>query len=145
MVNHRGPLPLKELHSTSETIMWRDPGGSWACLPPVYKCNRPATVCDTCGLCPKQHTKKRGDLGNTKNTKITRRTAGTWAEVYEKRPKRKHSELNEPYEMVNRAKPLRNNNSRAEEDQRKSPNVKHSNRKGALRKPLWEEQSPTQH
>ena len=27
-VNHRGPLPLKELHSTDETIVWRDPGGS---------------------------------------------------------------------------------------------------------------------
>ena len=27
-VNHRGPLPLRELHSTSETIVWRDPGGS---------------------------------------------------------------------------------------------------------------------
>ena len=27
-VNHRGPLPLKELHSTGETIVWRDPGGS---------------------------------------------------------------------------------------------------------------------
>ena len=26
-VNHRGPLPLKELHSTDETIVWRDPGG----------------------------------------------------------------------------------------------------------------------
>ena len=34
-VNHRGPLPLKELHSTDETWMWRDPGGSWACLRPV--------------------------------------------------------------------------------------------------------------
>ena len=33
-VNHRGPLPLKELHSTGETIAWRDPGGSWACLRP---------------------------------------------------------------------------------------------------------------
>ena len=29
-VNHRGPLPLRELHSTDETIVWRDPGGSWA-------------------------------------------------------------------------------------------------------------------
>ncbi len=86
-VNHRGPLPLKELHSTGETIVWRDPGGSWACLPPLYKCNHTATVCDTCGLCPKQHTKKRGALGNTKKTKITR-TAGTWVEeVYEKDPK----------------------------------------------------------
>ena len=27
-VNHHGPLPLKELHSTGETIVWRDPGGS---------------------------------------------------------------------------------------------------------------------
>ena len=49
MVNHHGPLPLKELHSTGETIVWRDPGGSWACLPPVYRCNHTATVCDTCG------------------------------------------------------------------------------------------------
>ena len=35
-VYHRGPLPLRELHSTDETIVWRDPGGSWACLRPVY-------------------------------------------------------------------------------------------------------------
>ena len=34
-VYHRGPLPLRELHSTDETIVWRDPGGSWACLRPV--------------------------------------------------------------------------------------------------------------
>ena len=55
-VNHRRPLPLRELHSTSEIIMWRDPGGSWACLPPVYhnQCNHPATVCNTCGLCPEK-------------------------------------------------------------------------------------------
>ena len=35
-VNHHGPLPFRELHSTDETIVWRDPGGSWACLRPVY-------------------------------------------------------------------------------------------------------------
>ena len=34
-VNHRGPLPLRELHATDETWVWRDPGGSWACLRPV--------------------------------------------------------------------------------------------------------------
>ena len=34
-MNHRGPLPLRELHSTDETLVWRDPGGSWACLRPV--------------------------------------------------------------------------------------------------------------
>ena len=28
MVNHHGLLPLKEPHSTGETIVWRDPGGS---------------------------------------------------------------------------------------------------------------------
>ena len=27
-VNHCGPLPLRELHSTDETLAWRDPGGS---------------------------------------------------------------------------------------------------------------------
>ena len=26
--NHRGPHPLRELHSTDETGVWRDPGGS---------------------------------------------------------------------------------------------------------------------
>ena len=27
-VNHRGPLPVREFHSTGETRVWRDPGGS---------------------------------------------------------------------------------------------------------------------
>ena len=27
-VNHRGPLPLREVHSTDEIRVWRDPGGS---------------------------------------------------------------------------------------------------------------------
>ena len=47
-MNHRGPLPLKELHSTEETLVWRDPGGSWACLPPVYDYVwiHPARGCD---------------------------------------------------------------------------------------------------
>ena len=38
--------------------------------------------------------------------------------------------------MLKRAKPLSNNNSWAEEDQRKSPKMNQSNWKGALRKPL---------
>ena len=58
-----------------------------------------------------------------------------------KRPKRKHSEWKEPYEMLNRAKPLTNNsNSWAEEGQEKQKNQP-VNQKGALRKPFWEEQS----
>ena len=43
--------------------------------------------------------------------------------------------------MLNRAKPLSNNNSWADESQSKSPKMKHSDQKGAIRKPLWEEQS----
>ena len=50
-VNHRGPLPLREIHSTDETWVWRDPGGSWARLRPVHdhKWIHPAEGCDTCG------------------------------------------------------------------------------------------------
>ena len=46
-VNHRGPLPVRELHSTDGTTVWRDPGGSWACLPPVYHspCQRLSQIC----------------------------------------------------------------------------------------------------
>ncbi len=59
-VNHRGPLPLRELHSTDETIVWRDPGGS----EPVYDLftitsdfSLPQAVCDTDmqGLCGASH------------------------------------------------------------------------------------------
>ena len=46
-VNHRGPLLLRELHSTDETLVWRDPGGSWACLRPVSEWIYPAKDCDT--------------------------------------------------------------------------------------------------
>ena len=48
-VYHRGPLPLRELHPTDETWMWRDPGGSWACLRPVshYRWIRLARSCNT--------------------------------------------------------------------------------------------------
>ena len=60
-----------------------------------------------------------------------------------KRPKGKQSEWKEPYEMLNEAKSLSNNNSWAKESQRKAPKMNQSNQKGALRKPLREEQSPT--
>ena len=43
--------------------------------------------------------------------------------------------------MLNGAKPLSNNNSWADEGQSKSPKMKLSDQKGALQKPLWEEQS----
>ena len=47
-----------------------------------------------------------------------------------------------PYEMLHEAKPLSNNNSFADESQRKSPKMKHSYQKGAQQNPLWEEQAP---
>ena len=56
-VNHRGPLPLRELHSTDETIVWRDPGGSWACLRPVHETSEftlPQAVTQTSGIFVKQ-------------------------------------------------------------------------------------------
>ena len=46
--------------------------------------------------------------------------------------------------MLHGAKPLWNNNSLADEGHKKKrPNMKHSYQKGALQKPLWEEQNPT--
>ena len=72
-VNHCGPLPLRELHSTDETIVWRDPRGSWACLPPVYNCvwSHPATGCDI-WTTPEKYTKKRETLGNANKNKTAR-------------------------------------------------------------------------
>ena len=80
-VNHRGPLPLRELHSTGETIVWRDPGGSWACLPPLYhcECHHLATDCDTCGEEPYQMlkwTKPHKKLGRRRPKKKT------WKEAF---------------------------------------------------------------
>ena len=98
-MNHRGPLPLKELHSTGETIVWRDPGGSWACLPPVYICvwNHAATVCDM-WTTPEKHTERRETLGNTNQNKTTKRAG--YKKVYENNNQRKHSELKEPHETL---------------------------------------------
>ena len=80
-VNHRGPLPLRKLHSTGETIVWRDPGGSWACLPPLYhcECHHLATDCDTCGEEPYQMlkwTKPHKKLGRRRPKKRT------WKEAF---------------------------------------------------------------
>ena len=79
-VNHRGPLPLRELHSTGETIVWRDPGGSWACLPPVYDYECEITL-------PQAVT----HVAYTRKSTV-RRTE----------PK----DENEPNEMLNKTKPL---------------------------------------
>ena len=110
-VNHRGPLPLKELHSTGETIVWRDPGGSWACLPPVYDWvwNHPATGCDMCTTHEK-HTKKRETPRNANQNKTTR-SAGCKKWYAPLCPPshpspRKHSEFKKPDEILNKTKTL---------------------------------------
>ena len=141
-MNHSGPLPLKELHSTSETIVWRDPGASWACLPPVYVCvwNHQATGCDM-WTTPEKQTKKRETLRNANQHKTTRRAG--YEKVYEKTSERKHSELNDQIWWKTEQNKNTNNNSQTEEAQRKSPKMNQSNWKEALQKPLWEEQSPT--
>ena len=57
-VNHRGSLLFRELHSTDETIVWKDPGG----FEPVYnlftitsKFTLPEAVTDMYGLCGASH------------------------------------------------------------------------------------------
>ena len=54
--NHRGPLPLRELHSTDEIRVWRDPEGSWACLRPVsdYEWIHPGSLWQTGSVFVKQ-------------------------------------------------------------------------------------------
>ena len=136
-VNHRGPLPLRELHSTGETIVWRDPGGSWACLPPAYdyQRNHHATVPDTCGLHPE---KAHYEESSPRKWHKDQNHKESWAEEgVRKRPKRKHSEWKEPPKNAKHSK-ITNNNSWVEEDPRrnktKTRERKHSNWKAAIKK-----------
>ena len=79
---------MRELPSTGETTLSRSPGG----FEPVYHLfttaiTLPQSVTHV-DYTPKQHTKKRGALGNTKNTKIKRGRTGTRvAKVCETEPK----------------------------------------------------------
>ena len=67
----------------------------------------------------------RESLGNANHNKTTR---AEHKKVSEKR-RRKHSELKEPCEMLNKNT---NNNSHIEEGQRKNPKMNQSNWKGTL-------------
>ena len=51
---------------------------------------------------PKKHTKRRETLGNANQKKTTSRAG--YKKVYEKKNQRKHSELKEPYEMLDKTK-----------------------------------------
>ena len=80
----RTPLFVCKFTRSDETIVWRNPRGSWACLPPVYDCvwNHPATGCDM-WTTPKKHTKRRETPENANKNKTTRRAG---FKVYEKNP-----------------------------------------------------------
>ena len=80
---------------------------------------------------PEKHMMRRETLGNATQNKTTRRVG--YKKVSEKRRRRKHSELKEPCEMLNKNT---NNNSHIEEGQRKPPKMNQSNWKGTLQKPL---------
>jgi len=72
----------------------------------------------------------RETLGNANHNKTTR---AEHKKVSEKRRRRKHSELKEPCETLNKNT---NNNSHIEEGQRKNPKMNQSNHRGTLQKPL---------
>ncbi len=104
-------LPLKELHSTGETIVWRDPGGSWACLPPVYHlfmivCEITLPQAVTCTT-PKKHTMSRRRETQEMLTRTKpQEELGTKRCIPPLPPTPQHSELKEPHEMLNKAKTL---------------------------------------
>ena len=92
-VNHCGLLPLRELHSTGETMMRGDPGGSWACLPPVYdyEWNHTATCCHICRTrpqkqsaehAPKNSWEKRRDLQKAEKKKLVSSRIFTFRQPY---------------------------------------------------------------
>ena len=95
------PLEGTSLHRWNNSVE-----RPWGILSLFTTCLQVQSPCHSlwhiCGIHLKQHTKKRGTLGNTRKTKSTRRRAGMRVEeVYEKDPQRKHSEWKEPYEMLN--------------------------------------------
>ena len=53
---------------------------------------------------PKKHTKRRETLGNANQNKTTRRAG--YKKMYGKTHHWKHSELKEPYEMLDKTKTL---------------------------------------
>ena len=138
-VNHRGPLPLRELHSTGETTVWRDPGGSWACLPPVYDYgwNHPATGCDTCLRRSEKYRQKNG----SKRREWTKRNVNK-NKLAQLVKRRRNSKIRLKKEAIGANKgtilstKLNSTTTKrtwTEESPRESPRMKQWHEKGALR------------
>ena len=62
---------------------------------------------------PEKHTKRRETLGNTNQNKTTKRAG--YKKVYEKNNQRKHSELKEPHETLDKTKTLTARQKKAKE------------------------------
>ena len=98
------PLERTSLHRWNNSV--QSPGGSWACLPPVYSWvwnHLPQAV--TCAL-PLKSTLRRETLRNANQNKTTRRTGYKKVYASPPPPPRKHSELKEPDEILNKTKTL---------------------------------------
>ena len=134
------PLEGTSLHRWNNSV--ERPWGILSLFTTCFKCNHPASLWHMWNTPQTAHPKERSprkhwkDQNHKKSWDLGRRSV--W-----KRPKRRHAEWKEPYEMLNGAKPLSNNNSWAEEGRSKSPKMNQSNQKWALQKPLWKERSPT--
>ena len=92
-VNHSGPLPLKELHSTGETIVWRDPGGILSLFTTSLR------------LCLKSHPRNANqNKTNTLTTIVRYNTAKEnalkWTSLTGKEPYKNHSEKNRALQNV---------------------------------------------
>ena len=88
------PLEGTSLHWWNNSV-GRDPGGSWACLPPVYNCVwiHPATGCNM-WTTPEKHTKRRETLGNANQIKTLRRAGYKKVYVKRKEKRKKKKEKN---------------------------------------------------
>ena len=75
-------------------------------------------------------TMRRETLGNANQNKTTKRAG--YKKLYEKTHQKKHSELKEPHETLDKTKTL----TARQKKTKKSPKMKNSNWKGALQKPL---------
>ena len=103
-----GEITLRELHSTNETRVLRDPGRSWVCLPPAfdYGWNHPATGCDTCQLRQEKNCEKKGAIWNVKRTRTVKEQLDR--RCRKTRLKMKHLEqMKETYKVLHLTVPIR--------------------------------------
>ena len=93
-VNHRGPLPFRELHSTDETIVWRDLGN----LEPVSQWFNHLVT----GWHPSNHSEKKVAIQNViKNKTIQKKS---WVEESVKQHRKRSTQHKYRYHAKNQTK-----------------------------------------